>query len=51
LGAAALQFALRHPAVSSVLVGARTAAEVIQDVGYAAAAIDDAVLSEISETR
>ena len=37
LGAAALQFAMKHPAVTTVLVGARSAAEVTVDVGFAAA--------------
>ena len=41
LGAAALQFAMRHPAVTTVLVGARSAAEVDLDVEFAATAIDD----------
>ena len=39
LGAAALQFAMRHPAVTTVLVGARSAAEVALDVRYAATPI------------
>jgi D-threo-aldose 1-dehydrogenase len=39
LGAAALQFAMRHPAVTTVLVGARSAAEVRVDVSYAASPI------------
>jgi D-threo-aldose 1-dehydrogenase len=41
LTAAALQFALRHPAVSAVVVGARSAAEVRADVAAAAAPIPD----------
>lgn len=41
LTAAALQFALRHPAVSAVVVGARSAAEVRADVVAAAAPIPD----------
>ena len=48
LGAAALQFALRHPAVTTVLVGARSAAEVELDVGFAQTPIPDAVLEEIA---
>jgi D-threo-aldose 1-dehydrogenase len=32
LAAAAIQFPLRHPAISTVLVGARSAAEIVQDV-------------------
>lgn len=41
LTAAALQFALRHPAVSAVVVGARSVAEVRDDVAAAAAPIPD----------
>jgi D-threo-aldose 1-dehydrogenase len=47
LGAAALQFAMRHPAVTTVLVGARSRAEVDLDVGYATASIDDDVFAEL----
>ena len=47
LGAAALQFAMRHPAVTTVLVGARSAAEVDLDVGYAATPIDDDLFAEV----
>jgi D-threo-aldose 1-dehydrogenase len=43
LPAAAVQFAMRHPAVTLVLMGARSADEVTADVGYAAAEIDDAL--------
>jgi D-threo-aldose 1-dehydrogenase len=41
LTAAALQFALRHPAVSAVVVGARSADEVRADVAAAAVPIPD----------
>jgi D-threo-aldose 1-dehydrogenase len=34
LPAVALQFSLRHPAISRVLIGARSAAEVTQDVSW-----------------
>ena len=47
LGAAALQFAMRHPAVTTVLVGARSAAEVDLDVAYAASSIDDDLFDEL----
>ena len=47
LGAAALQFAMRHPAVTTVLVGARSAAEVDLDVGFAATPIDDDLFAEV----
>jgi aryl-alcohol dehydrogenase-like predicted oxidoreductase len=48
LGAAALQFVLRHPAVTTVLVGARSAAEARLDLAFATAPITDAVLEEIA---
>jgi D-threo-aldose 1-dehydrogenase len=41
LTAAALQFALRHPAVSAVVGGARSADEVRADVAAAAVPIPD----------
>jgi D-threo-aldose 1-dehydrogenase len=47
LGAAALQFALRHPSVTTVLIGARSAAEVDLDAGYAGTPIDDDVFGEL----
>ena len=47
LGAAALQFAMRHPSVSTVLVGARSRAEVDLDLGYAATPIDDDLFAEL----
>ncbi|MBI4932969.1 MAG: aldo/keto reductase [Actinobacteria bacterium] len=36
---AAVQFALRHPAVSTVLVGARSVQEVVDDVSYATSTV------------
>ena len=50
LGAAALQFALRHPAVTTVLVGARSSAEMALDLEFAAAPIPDDALAEIAAT-
>lgn len=50
LGAAALQFAMRHPAVTTVLVGARTRAEAEQSLGFAATPIADEVLQAIAAT-
>jgi D-threo-aldose 1-dehydrogenase len=47
LGAAALQFAMHHPAVTTVLVGARSAAEIDLDVGFAAPPIDDNLFAEL----
>jgi D-threo-aldose 1-dehydrogenase len=41
LPAAALQFARRHPAVTTVVIGARSAAEVELDAGFASAAVPE----------
>lgn len=51
LTAAALQFALDHPAVTSVLVGARSAAEVHSDATAAAAALPDDLWAELADAR
>jgi D-threo-aldose 1-dehydrogenase len=51
LGAAALKFAMRHPAVTTVLVGARAPAEIALDFEFADAVIADDVLEEIARTR
>ncbi len=48
IGAAAIRFALRHPAVTAVVVGARSAAEVAQDVEWLAAAVPDALWDELA---
>jgi len=48
LGAAALQFAMRHPAVTTVLVGARSRTEIERSLEFANASIDDGVLKEIA---
>jgi D-threo-aldose 1-dehydrogenase len=45
LGAAALQHALRHPAVTNVLVGARSITELEQDLAWALVDIPDALWS------
>jgi D-threo-aldose 1-dehydrogenase len=50
LGAAALQFAGRHPAVTTVLVGARSPAEIDLDFAFANSPIADDVLEEIART-
>jgi D-threo-aldose 1-dehydrogenase len=47
LAAASLQFAMRHPAVSAVLVGARSPAELNADVAAATIDIDEALWPEI----
>jgi D-threo-aldose 1-dehydrogenase len=49
LGAAALQFALRHPAVSTVLVGARSPAEVRLDLEFAGTRVGDTALDDIAD--
>ena len=41
LPAAAMQFVLRHPAVTSLLIGARSAAEITDDLGYTATTLDE----------
>ncbi len=51
LTAAALQFALAHPAVTSVLVGARSAAEVRSDATAAAEALPDDLWAELADAR
>lgn len=46
--AAAIQFALRHPAVASVIVGARTRAEITADAAAADVRIPDELWSELA---
>jgi D-threo-aldose 1-dehydrogenase len=46
LAAAALQFPRRHPAVSTILVGARSAAEVEQDLDLLALPLPDEFWAE-----
>jgi D-threo-aldose 1-dehydrogenase len=46
--AAAIQFALRHPAVASVIVGARTCAEITADAAAADVQIPDELWSELA---
>ena len=48
LPAAALQFAHRHPAVTTVVVGARTAAEVTFDVAALTAPVPDDLWAELA---
>jgi D-threo-aldose 1-dehydrogenase len=48
LAAVALHFTLRHPAVTAAVVGARSAAEITQDVGYLAARVPDALFDELA---
>jgi D-threo-aldose 1-dehydrogenase len=47
LGAAALQLAMRHPAVTTVLVGARSPAEIALDLDFADTPIADDVLDDL----
>jgi D-threo-aldose 1-dehydrogenase len=48
LGAVAVQFVLRHPAVAAAVVGARTPAEIRQDVGYLAAAVPEQLWADLA---
>jgi D-threo-aldose 1-dehydrogenase len=43
LPAAAIQFVLRHPGVTRVVIGARSPAEIVDDVGYATATLPPAL--------
>ncbi len=47
LAAAALRFPLRHPAVTSVVVGARSAREVAENTAHAATEIPDELWAEL----
>jgi len=48
LPAAALQFTLRHPAVTAAVVGVRAPEEIRADDGYLAAIVPDALLDELA---
>jgi D-threo-aldose 1-dehydrogenase len=48
LPAAALQFVLRHPAVTAAVVGARSPAEVAADVGYLSAEIPEELWAQLT---
>lgn len=48
IGAAAARFALRHPAVTAVVIGARSAREVTEDVSYVTAAVPDELFGELA---
>ncbi|HLH57585.1 MAG TPA: aldo/keto reductase [Streptosporangiaceae bacterium] len=48
LGAAATRFVLRHPAVTAVVVGARSAEEITEDAGYLDAALPDGLFAELA---
>jgi len=47
IGAVALAFALRHPAVTAALIGARTPEEMLQDAGYLDLTVPDAVFADL----
>jgi D-threo-aldose 1-dehydrogenase len=48
IGAAALQFTLRHPAVTAAVIGARSPAEIATDAGYLARDVPDALFDELA---
>jgi D-threo-aldose 1-dehydrogenase len=48
LPAAALQFTLRHPAVTAAVVGVRAPEEIRADDGYLSASVPDALLDELA---
>jgi D-threo-aldose 1-dehydrogenase len=48
LGAAALRFSLAHPAVTAVVVGARSPAEITQDASYLAGDLPDGLLADLA---
>lgn len=48
IGAAALRFTLRHPAVTAAVVGARSPAEITTDAGYLARDVPDALFDELA---
>jgi D-threo-aldose 1-dehydrogenase len=48
ISAAALAFALRHPAVTAVVVGARNAGEITEDVGHLATEVPDALFADLA---
>jgi aryl-alcohol dehydrogenase-like predicted oxidoreductase len=48
VGAAALRFALRHPAVTAAVVGARSAAEITTDASYLTLDIPDELFAALA---
>jgi len=48
IGAAALRFVLRHPAVTAAVVGARSPAEITADVGYLSAGVPDELFAALA---
>jgi D-threo-aldose 1-dehydrogenase len=51
LAAAALQFTIRHPAVTATVVGARTPEEIAADVAYLSMQIPDELWTELNGPR
>ena len=51
IGAAAIRFVLRHPAVTAVVVGARTVTEVTKNVSYLAATVPAELFGELAAER
>jgi D-threo-aldose 1-dehydrogenase len=49
IGAVALQFTLRHPAVTAAVVGARSPAEIGEDVRYLGIGVPDSVFGELAD--
>jgi aryl-alcohol dehydrogenase-like predicted oxidoreductase len=48
LGAVALQFTLRHPAVTAAVIGARSAAEITEDAGYLDTFVPGALFDDLT---
>lgn len=51
LAAAAVQFPLRHPAVASVLIGARSSQEAVDNLAYATVEIPDELWQQLEERQ
>ena len=49
IGAAALRFVLRHPAVTAVVAGARSAAEITEDARWLTAAVPDGLFPDLAD--
>ena len=51
VAAAALRYALRHPAVTAAVIGVRSPEEIRADAGYASAAIPEALWADLAGDR
>jgi D-threo-aldose 1-dehydrogenase len=49
IGAVAVQFVLRHPAVTAAVVGARSAGEITEDAGYLDAEVPEELFRELAD--